>query len=126
MIDKYGNSIFVGWEEHWLVWLRAANTLEREERVSALEQISQMTGRSFKACKVKMNRMIAIERQEARELFGKFAMSPKEVYRRLFIPATTIQGMRCLGPSGLSVVTEAAKMGGKASRVKSPIVSEAG
>lgn len=49
MIDHFGHTIKVGYSEHELIWLRAAMTLPRGERISAFRDIAEMTGRPLYA-----------------------------------------------------------------------------
>ena len=79
MIDRNGKEILVGFSVKELIWLKAANSLPAGERHSALIDISQMSGRTFRSCVYKANelrRMDAWERaRQARiELVGVYTV----------------------------------------------------
>lgn len=114
MIDRTGKPIFVGWPLHHLEYLRAAFSLRGQERCEALWDISDMTGRSYKCCHQRMNRLALEDLQKA-----------GDVARRLFVSVPTVTGQKYRLPPSAFVVSEKARMGGSARSVKSPIVSEA-
>ena len=47
MLDRFGDPIRVGWAEYELLYLQAAMTLTRTERLEAFFDIAAMTGRTF-------------------------------------------------------------------------------
>lgn len=47
MISRYGQPIRVYWADFEVEWIEAANTLDRAERLSAIRDISSMTGRPY-------------------------------------------------------------------------------
>lgn len=49
MKDRWGRTIIVGWPEHHLLWLAAAWSLPNEDRKQALQEISDLTGRTYAA-----------------------------------------------------------------------------
>jgi hypothetical protein len=46
MIDRWGNTVIIGWAEHELIWVRAAIRLGQTERSEAFRDIASMTGRA--------------------------------------------------------------------------------
>jgi hypothetical protein len=48
-VDRWGRPIRLGWPRHHLVWIEAALTLPKMERLRAYEDISSLTGRSLTA-----------------------------------------------------------------------------
>jgi hypothetical protein len=46
MLDRFGKPIRVGWAIHEILWIEAALTLPRAERLAAFEDIASMTGRT--------------------------------------------------------------------------------
>jgi len=49
MIDRFGRPVVVGWPRHHILWIRAAMSLDGQERREAIQDIADMTGRSY-AC----------------------------------------------------------------------------
>ncbi len=47
MIDRWGNSVRVGWAAHEILWLEAAMSLPVLDRPAAYKDISELTGRSL-------------------------------------------------------------------------------
>lgn len=47
MIDRFGNTIQLGWWPHELLWIEAALTLPISERREALDDIATMSNRSL-------------------------------------------------------------------------------
>ena len=47
MIDRYGNSIAVGWMRRDLIWIEAALALPCKMRAPAFRDIAEMSGRTF-------------------------------------------------------------------------------
>ena len=47
MIDRFGAPIYVGWPEYQRLWILAALTLPRKERLAAFQDISDLTGRTL-------------------------------------------------------------------------------
>lgn len=67
MINRWGKSITVGWPEHHILWIEAAMTLPtRMERLSAYEDICDLTGRSLKAVMCKAAQMADEQRNASR------------------------------------------------------------
>lgn len=49
MKDRFGQSILIGWADHEIEWVEAANTLCREQRKLAYRDIAELTGRTVEA-----------------------------------------------------------------------------
>lgn len=63
MMDRFGDPIVIGWADHQLVWLEAAFSLPRADRALALNDVADLTGRSFAQCYWKC---LEIGRQKAK------------------------------------------------------------
>lgn len=123
MIDRFGNVLLVSFAAHEDEWLRAAGTLRGQERLEALEQISDMAGRKFASCERRMTLLLVEDREKARLFLKSFAAPSdglSEGSRRLFVSTPTRTRQQAnMPPSALRAVSEAAKMGGSARSVKS-------
>ena len=53
MIDCRGKPVIIGWQEHELVWLEAALSLDRDEHTAAFKDIANRTGRTLAAVQSK-------------------------------------------------------------------------
>lgn len=49
MKDRFGKPVLVAWAAHEILWLEAALSLPKAERIAAYVDISSMTGRSIGA-----------------------------------------------------------------------------
>jgi hypothetical protein len=69
MIGCDGKRIYVGWAEHEILWLRAAMsaTLNRKEKQEALQDIADMTGRSYANCCWQARRLAGFKERSDRE-----------------------------------------------------------
>ena len=47
VIDRYGSPIRIGWSDHQILWIRAAMTLEGQERREAIQNIAELVGRPY-------------------------------------------------------------------------------
>ena len=65
VVDRYGSPIRVGWPAHHLVWLRAAMTLDGQERRDAYQDLAELTGRSWRSIWAQAR---LLEAQDARAL----------------------------------------------------------
>lgn len=65
MIDRFGKPVLVGWPAHHILWIEAAMTLPRTQRMEAFTDIAEMTGRSY-ACVHWKYREILCEREAAK------------------------------------------------------------
>ena len=52
-VDRFGNTVLMGWSEAECLWLKAAMELPRRERFEAFADISEMSGRSVAAVQSK-------------------------------------------------------------------------
>lgn len=52
MIDRFGKPIYVGWQEHEMIWLDVAISLCRKERNAAFREIAEMSGRRVESVRV--------------------------------------------------------------------------
>ena len=64
----------IGWADHELIWLEAANTLPRAERYEALQDIASMSGRSFGAVYQQAYRM-----RTTQEALAKLRLNQRRV-----------------------------------------------
>ena len=98
MIDRHGRPIRIGWSDVELLYIRAALTLTRTERLSAYRDISELTGRSMKAIANRAGILRAQGRQEAREWLAEHmrqdwrSSGHVEAPRRIFVQAPTLSG----------------------------------
>jgi len=67
LLDRFGKPIQVGWSEPEELWVRAAITLRGQDRISALWDIAEMTGRSIHAVQRKAEHIASQQRLEAAE-----------------------------------------------------------
>lgn len=80
MIDRWGNWIIVSWQEHELLWVRAAITLPSEARANAFRDIAEMRGASV--CSVQ-RMATAVRKQIAAEAEVEYlATHPVQVFAR--------------------------------------------
>jgi len=86
MLDRFGRVIRIGWSEHELLWVEAANTLERPLLYAALRDIADMTGRSYAAVLAKAKYM----RYAAKE--AGLQKQRKADQDLLFVPVPALQG----------------------------------
>jgi hypothetical protein len=71
MIDRFGQKINVGWAAHEDLWLEAANTLDRRERLQALHDIAALTGRAHTSVLARAARMRENDRRQAEAAMRK-------------------------------------------------------
>lgn len=64
MKDRSGKTIYIAWARHEFIWLEAAMTLPKKQRLAAYRDISNMTGRSMDAI-ARQAYNIECKRQEA-------------------------------------------------------------
>lgn len=79
MIDRFGRKIQVGWSDHEELWVEAALTLKGDDRIAALWDIAELTGRGIHNVRAKAQ---AIASQRRLELATR-AM----VTRAIMVPA---------------------------------------
>ena len=98
MLDRFGRPVRIGWSAVELLYIRAALTLARTERLSAYRDISELTGRSMKAIANRAGILRAQERQDAREWLAEHmrhdwrSSGHVEAPRRVFVQAPTMTG----------------------------------
>ena len=66
-IDRWGRYVQIGYSETECEWIRAANTLQGSERVSAFQDIADMSGRTY----VQIREKAAVMRRLDNELKAK-------------------------------------------------------
>lgn len=64
VVDRWGQSIRVGWSQHELLWVKAALSMDVPDRAEAFQQIALMTKRPLDSVR-KQARKILMEQQEA-------------------------------------------------------------
>lgn len=119
MIDRYGIPLIVGFAPHEIEWLKAAGSLRGFERLQALEQICEMSGRKYASCERQMKALVAAEKREARAFLESVSKATGTASRTVFVMAPTLP--RCkhkLPPSALRAISMAALTGGSARTVK--------
>lgn len=65
MKDRFGHPVSVGWPAHHILWIEAAMTLPRRERLAAFDDIGEMTGRGSASVYYKW-KLILRERESAK------------------------------------------------------------
>lgn len=126
MLDQAGKPVIVGWPEYQLLYLRAAVSLTKRDRWEAYQDIAEMVGRSFASVKRKAEMLQAEDRRESKAMLETIlrknwhSESLQDGSRRSFVSTPTLARQKHnMPPSTLACVSEAAKMGGTANRVKS-------
>ena len=61
MIDRWGNTIRVGWAAHEMIWVEASLELPTQQRREAYKDIADMSGRSYEVV-----RKMAVQLRAAR------------------------------------------------------------
>lgn len=95
-IDRFGQPITMGWQEHEILWLYAANSLRASERQAALKDIASMTSRTLLGVQMKAKRLQERTREEARKTLSESLGAGS---RRLFVSAPTLTGHKLDGRS---------------------------
>lgn len=128
LVDRNGNPIAVSYAPHELEWLKAACNFRGLELEHAIFDISEMTGRSFRALREKVYKMREVERQESRAMFGasfgkNWLPEPqRRVSRRVFVEVATQSHLKrkkaALPPShAFGALTEFEKQTGRREKV---------
>lgn len=110
-IDRFGNQIRLAWSDHEILWVKAALTLPRHNRMCAYRDISEMSHRTLGAVQTM-----------ARKIWAAGTDERAEAARALLVPVRRLPDDRASRvPDDLfRWPSRAALRGGKASRVKSP------
>ncbi len=90
MILPNGKEIRVGWAEHEILWLQAANSLCGKEREDALQQIASLAGRGLQATISKARNLRKQEREDARTALSIFLGRPFDHPRKIMVRTHTM------------------------------------
>lgn len=100
MIDRFRQKINVGWAEHEDLWLEAANTLNRRERLMALRDIAALTGRAHASVLSRASRMRWQKKRQEESAVRRVVMRLPSHWN--------------LGPSAIAPPSKDRLMGGRA------------
>lgn len=88
MIDRFGKPIVIGWHDHELLYIYAALTLPKAERIAAYPDIAAMTGRTIRQVQSKCF-AVTYDRQEA--ALERMRDKPRQVKRVEAVAASSIR-----------------------------------
>ena len=118
MIDRFNNSIVVGWPAHHVLYLEAAMSLPTvAERTAAYRDIADLIGRSFQSVANKVYRLRVAQEmvslrarvsalEDGRVLLGPIALAPLEPSSFADIPSAQLMGGRAPRRQGASTTAK--------------------
>lgn len=108
MLDRFGKSIFVGFAEHEILWIKAAMSFKPRSRarVDAFREISELTGRSVDSIRQKAHMIegarldaLAAERSRTITVPARDMRQARGIER----PRHSTRSYASLGPSSITV-----------------------